>query len=162
MLYFSATSSAVRPIPQYQSEWFLATSTFGVTVQPPKGIGLMLSTPPAIMQSAIPELIFAAAMAMVSKPEEQYLFTVIPGTFTVSNPISEIILPMFNPSSASGVAQPAITSSIVSLSRFGTESTKCLITSAAISSGRMNLNTPLGAFPTADLKPATMYASIFT
>ena len=49
---------------------------------------------------------------IVSKPEEQYLLIVIPGTFTVFNPIKEIIRPIFNPCSASGVAFPTITSSI--------------------------------------------------
>ena len=110
------------------------------------------------MQSAIPLCIFAFAMAMVSSPEEQYLFTVIPGTFIVSNPIKEIIRPMFSPCSASGVAFPQITSSILSLSNSGTDATKCLITSAAKSSGRVNLKTPFPDFPTADLYPATIYA----
>ena len=75
----------------------------------------------------------------------------------VSNPIKEIILPIFNPCSASGVAFPQITSSIFSLSNSGTEDTKCLITSAAKSSGRVNLKTPLPDFPTADRYPATIY-----
>ena len=69
------------------------------------------STPPAIIQSAIPALIFALAMAIVSNPEEQYLFTVIPGTLSVSKPINEIIRPTLSPCSASGVALPTITSS---------------------------------------------------
>jgi len=85
---------------------------------------------------------------------------ITPGTFTVSRPMSDIILPMFRPSSASGVAQPAMTSSMVSGSRLGTDFTRCLITSAARSSGRVNLNTPRGALPTAVRNPATMYAFI--
>src|SRR3546814_5482628 len=71
----------------------------------------MDSTPPAIMQSAMPARIFAEAMAMVSRPEEQYLFTVIPGTFSVFRLSREIILPRFNPCSASGVSFPTMTSS---------------------------------------------------
>ena len=95
---------------------------------------------------------------MVSNPEEQYLFTVIPGTFIVSNPIKEIILPILSPCSASGVAFPTITSSILSASKLGTDFTKCFTTSAAKSSGRVNLKTPFPHFPTADLYPATIYA----
>ena len=59
----------------------------------------MHSTPPAIIHFAIPLFILAFAIAMVSNPEEQYLFTVIPGTFMVSSPIKEIIRPIFNPCS---------------------------------------------------------------
>jgi hypothetical protein len=40
---------------------------------------LILSVPPAMIHSAIPILIFAVAIAMVSSPEAQYLFTVMPG-----------------------------------------------------------------------------------
>ena len=118
----------------------------------------MHSTPPAMIHSAMPFCILAFAIAIVSNPEEQYLFTVIPGTFIVSNPIKEIILPIFNPCSASGVALPQITSSIFSLSNSGIDATRCLITSAAKSSGRVNLNTPYPDFPTAERYPATIYA----
>ena len=157
-MYFLATASAVKPIPQYQSGCSFPTLEFGTILQPPIAITDIDSTPPAIMQSAIPDSIFAVAIAIVSKPEEQYLLTVIPGTLSVSNPIKEIIRPTFNPCSASGVALPTITSSILSLSNCGTVDIKCLITSAAKSSGRENLNPPLPAFPIADLKPVTMYA----
>ena len=76
------------------------------------------------MQSAIPLCIFAFAIAIVSNPEEQYRFTVIPGTFIVSNPIKETILPILSPCSASGVAFPIITSSIFSVLKLGIEFTK--------------------------------------
>ncbi|CAI8218778.1 MAG: Uncharacterised protein [Cryomorphaceae bacterium] len=81
---------------------------------------LILSTPPAIMHSAIPDFIFAEAIAIVSSPEAQYLLTVTPGTSSTFNPISEITLAIFKPCSASGVAFPTITSSILVLSSSGT------------------------------------------
>ena len=79
----------------------------------------MLSTPPAKIHSAIDVLILAAAKATDSSPDEQYLFTVIPGTLTVLSPNNEIILPIFRPCSASGVALPTITSLIKLLSNPG-------------------------------------------
>ena len=125
---------------------------------PPIGNRLMLSTPPAIMQSAIPLCTFAEAMAIVSSPDAQYLFTVIPGTLSVSKAISEIRRATFNPCSASGVALPTITSSICSFSTLGTDATRCLITSAANVSGRVNLKPPRVALPTALRLAATIYA----
>ena len=80
----------------------------------------MLSTPPAIIHSAIPDLILAEAIAMVSRPEAQYRFTVTPGTSSTFKPIREITLAIFKPCSASGVAFPTITSSILVLSNCGT------------------------------------------
>ena len=43
----------------------------GTILQPPMGIKLILSAPPAIIQSDKPALIFAEAIAILSKPEEQ-------------------------------------------------------------------------------------------
>ena len=146
-------------MPQYQSGWFLATSALGTSFHPPKGIPDMISTPPATIQSAMPALILAEAIAIVSKPEAQYRLIVTPGTLSVSNPIKEIIRATFSPCSASGVALPTITSSISSLSRLGTAETRFLITSAANSSARVKRNTPRGAFPTAVLYAAIIYAS---
>ncbi len=57
----------------------------------------MLSAPPAMIQSAIPDWIFAVAIPMVSIPDEQNLFTVTPGTSTEFNPINEIKRAIFNP-----------------------------------------------------------------
>src|ERR1051325_6627293 len=70
-------------------------------------------------------------------------------------------LAKFNPCSASGIAFPTITSSIFSLSRFGTCARTCLITCAARSSGRRKRNIPLEAFPTGERSPAIIYAFIF-
>ena len=120
---------------------------------PPIGIKLILSTPPAIIQSAIPDLIFAAAIAIVSSPDAQYRFTVTPGTSSIFSPMREISLPTFNPCSASGIALPTITSSIVLLSKPSIWLIINSIVSAANSSGLLNLKKPLGAFPTAVLYP---------
>ena len=135
-MYCFATASAVNPIPQYQLGFSFPTFGLGTILQPPIAIVDIDSTPPAMMHSAIPASIFAVAIAIVSKPEEQYLLTVIPGTLSVFNPINEIIRPTFNPCSASGVAFPTMTSSTRNLSNSGTLAIKCLITSAAKSSGR--------------------------
>ncbi|MNN27192.1 hypothetical protein D3C81_1407210 [compost metagenome] len=155
-----ATASAVNPIPQYQSGCSFATTGLGTIFQPPKGIPDITSTPPAIITSAIPVLIFATAVAIVSKPEAQYRLTVTPGTLSVSNPISEMKRAILSPCSASGMAFPTMTSSISSLFKFGTVDTRCLITSVAKSSARIKRNTPRGALPTAVRNPATIYASI--
>ena len=93
-----------------------------------------------MMQSAMPAAILADAMAMVSNPEAQYLFTVMPATFSVPNPMSEINLPTFKPCSASGMALPTITSLMRSLSRLGSSAINDFITSAAKSSGRVKRN----------------------
>ena len=79
----------------------------------------MLSAPPAIIQLAIPDWILAVAIAIVSNPEAQYLFTVTPGTSSTFNPIKEINRATFSPCSASGIAFPTITSSILVLSKSG-------------------------------------------
>ncbi|MNY36833.1 hypothetical protein D3C86_1713480 [compost metagenome] len=70
-LNWEATASAVNPIPQYQVGFSFPTFGFGTILQPPIAITDMDSTPPAMMQSAIPASIFACASAMVSSPEEQ-------------------------------------------------------------------------------------------
>ena len=71
MLNSLATASAVNPMPQYHSGLFLATRALGTMRHPPKGMGVMVSMPPAMMQSAMPAWILAEAMAMVSRPLAQ-------------------------------------------------------------------------------------------
>ena len=97
-------------------------------------------------------------MAIVSRPEAQYLFTVTPATSFVFSPIRAINLAIFKPCSASGVALPTITSSILDLSRLGILFTIYSMVSAASSSGLLNLKSPLGAFPTAVLYAEIIYA----
>ena len=87
---------------------------------------------------------------------------VIPGTLSVFKPISEIILAKFRPCSASGVAFPTIMSSILLVSSSGKSFNKCWTTCLPISSGLVNLKTPLPDFPTADLYPPTIYAVFIT
>ena len=123
----------------------------GTGLYPPIGIKLILSTPPAITQSAIPDLIFALARAIVSRPDAQYLLTVTPGTSSIFNPIRDINLPTFKPCSASGIALPTMISSIVFLSNPSILLIMYSIVSAANSSGLLNLKKPLGALPTAVL-----------
>ena len=116
------------------------------------------SVPPAIIQSAIPVLIFAVAIAILSKPLAQYLLIVIPGT-SMPKAFAAIILPNCNPCSASGTALPTITSSTNFGSTAGKVFIKPFMTSMANSSERMNLKPPFLLFVTAVLKPATIYAS---
>ena len=61
------------------------------------GTELILSAPPAMMQSAIPDCIFAVATPMVSIPEAQKRLTVTPATSTLSKPINEINRAIFRP-----------------------------------------------------------------
>ena len=77
----------------------------------------------------------------------------MPGTVSEFNPIREIIRPMFNPCSASGVALPTITSSTLFGSKLGTSAINFCTTRAPNSSARIFLKSPLGAFPTAVLYP---------
>jgi hypothetical protein len=99
------------------------------------------------------------AICIASMPEPQYLLITIPG-MSSPNAKSEIIRPICIPCSASCTAFPTIRSSTIFFSSPGTDSSKCLITSAAKSSGRVKRKPPFFAFPTAVLNPATMYASI--
>ena len=71
------------------------------------------------MQSDIPDLIFAVAIAIVSNPEAQNLLIVTPGTSSTLSPIREINLATLKPCSASGIALPTIKSSINFLSKSG-------------------------------------------
>src|SRR5210317_707005 len=95
---------------------------------------------------------------MVSIPEAQYLLTVTPGTSSILRPINEMSLAIFNPCSASGMALPTMTSSILVLSKSGSSLNICSKVSAANSSGLLNLKTPLGALPQAVLYALTIYA----
>ena len=114
-----------------------------------------------MIQSAIPVLIFAVAMAILSKPLAQYRLMVIPAT-SIPKALAEIIRPNCKPCSASGTALPTITSSTRFASNCGMVAISPLITSTARSSGRKKRNPPFLLFVTAVLKPATIYASCMT
>jgi len=107
-------------------------------------------------------MIRSAAIAIVCEPEEQKRLTVTAGTSCGSPARNEAMRATFAPDSASGVAQPRITSSIVSGGSPGRRFSKSLMTAAAMSSGRVVRNVPLGAFPTAVRTAATMTASFIS
>src|ERR1700691_6164015 len=123
------------------------------------GTMLMDSAPPAMATSPCPAMIRSAAIAMDCKPDEQNRLTVIAETLTGNPARSEAIRARFIPCSASGVAQPMMTSSMSSgLTPFARASAS-LITSAARSSGRVARSVPFGALPTAVRTELTSTAS---
>ena len=157
-LYSLATISLVSPMFKYHLGWFLATSGLGTCLHPPIEIIDMLSAPPATIISASPAVILAEAMAIDSRPDAQYLLMVEPGTSTVSIDMSESMRPMLKPDSASGKAFPTTTSSMRVCGICGKSASKCRMTVAAMSSGRVKRKLPLGAFPMGDRYPPTIYA----
>ena len=118
--------------------------------------------PPAIITSACPAMMALAAVAMVCRPEEQNRFTVWPGISTPGIALDITIFARFMPCSASGKAQPTITSSICRASNCGTCFSTPESTCAPISSGRERRNTPLGALPMAERPRATITASFIS
>ena len=81
MPYFCATSSPVIPMEAKVSGQDETSEGLALNLLPPMGIMVMLSEPPATMQSAKPAMIRSAAEAMVCSPEEQKRFTVWAGTW---------------------------------------------------------------------------------
>ena len=84
---------------------------------------------------------------------------VTPGTMSGKPARNAATRAMFMPCSASGIAQPRITSSISSFGTCGYFSSSARMTAAAMSSGRVLRNVPRGAFPTAVRRQSTMTAS---
>ncbi len=80
------------------------------------------SVPPATTTSANPARIRSAAIAIDCSPEEQNRLIVIAGTLSGSPAFRAQMRATFIPCSASGIAQPRITSSMRAGSRFGTRS----------------------------------------
>ena len=117
---------------------------------PPIGTILMLSVPAAIITSASPKRIRSAASATACTPDEQKRLTVSPDTVLGKPASNNPIRATFMPCSASGMAQPTITSSIVVKSRPGHWATAAFNTCASRSSGRTFLNMPRGALPTGE------------
>ena len=130
--------------------------------QPGIGTRLMDSEPPAMMTSAKPAMMRSAAIAMDWRPEEQKRLIVIPGTDWGRPARRLTIRAMLWPCSASGNAQPRITSSISSAASPGVCRSKAAMTVAAMSSGRVCRNVPRGAFPIAVRRLATMTASLIS
>src|SRR5579884_2491558 len=120
---------------------------------------LIDSVPPATMTEPIPHMICCAPRAMAWRPDEQNRFTVCAGTWYPSPARKVAIRATFIPCSASGIAQPRITSSICAGSSPGVRSTAARIAVAARSSGRTVCSVPRGAFPTGVRTPVTITAS---
>ena len=123
---------------------------------PPMGTMLMLSVPPAIITSASPRRMRSAASATACTPDEQNRLIVMPGTPFGKPARSEAMRATLNPCSASGIAQPTITSSIASACRSEHRAMTFRRTCASMSSGRTFLNIPRGAFPTGVRQAATI------
>ena len=131
----------------------------GHTLLPPIGIRLIDSVPPAITMSAKPHITCSAAEAIACSPEAQNRFMVTAEASTGTPARRLAMRATFSPCSASGIAQPMITSSTSVAGKAGTRRNTSPITAAAISSGRTVLSAPLGALPTAVRVAETITAS---
>src|SRR5579864_2255706 len=112
------------------------------------GIIDMDSVPPATITSAPPLIMRSAAMAIDCSPEEQKRLMVSAETSTGNPARREAMRATFMPCSASGMAQPMMTSSISLGSSCGTLASAPLMATAASSSGRVARSVPLKARPT--------------
>ncbi len=119
----------------------------------------MDSAPPATATSACPVMMRSAAMAMDCNPEAQNRLTVIAAVLTGRPARSVAMRAMFIPCSASGMAQPMMTSSTSFGSRPFARATASRIANAARSSGRIARSIPRGAFPIAVRTELTITAS---
>ena len=126
---------------------------------PPMGIMVMDSIPPATITSAPPAMMRSAAIAIACSPEEQKRLMVIAETSTGRPARSDAMRATFIPCSASGMAQPRMTSSISFGSSCGTRSSAPLMATAASSSGRVARSVPLNARPTGVRTEETMTTS---
>src|SRR5262245_30280873 len=113
------------------------------------GIMLIDSVPPPIATSARPAATESTANEMACNPEEQKRLMVMAETSTGRPARNDAMRATFIHCSASGVAQPMITSSISFLSSWGMRSSAPLMATAARSSGLVARSVPLPDFPTA-------------
>src|SRR6185436_19844596 len=96
---------------------------------------------------------------MACSPDEQNRLTVTADA-VIGTPARRLaIRATLSPCSASGIAQPRITSSISAGSSGVARASASLITAAAISSGRVCFSAPLGALPTGVRTAETIKAS---
>src|ERR1700689_3706351 len=102
----------------------------------------------------------SAAIPIACSPEEQKRLMVMPGTVSGRPARRAAMRAMFMPDSASGIAQPRMTSSISSGAIAGCFSRRRRITMAARSSGRVLRKLPLGALPTGVRRQSRITASI--
>src|SRR5947207_1101094 len=110
---------------------------------------LMLSVPPARTTAAEPPRMRSAAKAMACRPEAQNRFTVAAEASTGIPARRLAMRATFNPCSASGIAQPRITSSTSAGEMPGARDNAAFSAVAASSSGRVARSAPKGALPTA-------------
>src|SRR2546426_6979546 len=123
------------------------------------GTMLMDSAPPARITSAWPTMMRSEAIAMAWRPEEQKRLMVI-AEDSMGRPARRAAMrATFMPCSASGMAQPRITSSISCGSKPGTRAIAPWMATAARSSGRVERSVPLNALPTAVRTELTRTAS---
>ena len=94
-------------------------------------------------------MIRSAAYAIACRPDEQKRLTVTADAVTGMPARRLAMRATFSPCSASGIAQPRITSSTSAGSSPGARASASAMTVAAISSGRVYRSVPLGALPTA-------------
>src|SRR6516225_5340790 len=132
---------------------------FGAILCPPIGTRLIDSVPPATIVSAKPHMMRSAPYAIACSPDEQKRFTVTADASTGMPARRLAIRATFMPCSASGIAQPRITSSTSRGSRPGARRRAASIAIAASSSGRVPCRAPLGAFPTGVRTAETITAS---
>ena len=126
------------------------------------GMRLMDSVPPAIMQPPMPAIMRSEASAMACRPEEQKRLMVIAEVDTGSPARREATRATLLPCSASGMAQPRMTSSTSFGSSPGTRLRISVMTAAAMSSGRVLRSVPRGALPTAVRAMETSTASFMS
>ena len=116
--------------------------------------------PPATIVSAQPTMIFSAAKAMDCSPDEQKRLMVTADAATGIPARRLAMRATFIPCSASGIAQPRMTSSTVSGSMPSARRNASRIATAASSSGRVVRNVPLGALPAGVRTADAMTASL--
>ena len=119
-------------------------------------------SPPATTAVAAPHMMRSAPYAMACRPEEQKRLTVTADAVTGTPARRLAMRATFMPCSASGIAQPTITSSISAGSSPGAPSRAARMVAAAMSSGRVVRSVPAGALPTAVRTAETMTASFMT
>ena len=143
-----------------QTSGLCASSQSSVTgaLRPPSCVRLMLSSPPATMQSASPAMMRCAAIAMVCRPDEQKRFTVTPLTVTGMPARIAESRAMLLPVAFSGVAQPSTTSS-TSAGSIPARSTACLTTWPPSVAPWVMLKAPRNALPIGVRAVDTMTAS---
>ncbi len=116
----------------------------------------MDSVPPATATCARPPAIASWASAMAWRPLEQKRFTVMAEALCGMPARRLAMRATFIPCSASGIAQPRMTSSTISAFTAGTRASAPVIATAARSSGRVRARVPFPALPTAVRTDATI------